>query len=140
MLEKNKNVWCNISQIKGEKMAAPYSEDLRIRVLTEFDKKKITVKDIIELFNVDRKTIYRWRKRREKTGNVKAITGFQIGHSNKIVNLEDFRFFVINNPDLTIKEMAVKWGNVSPSTIRRALIKINFTFKKNSWIIKNAMK
>src|SRR5258708_25605793 len=121
-------------------MAAPYSEDLRIRVRAEFDKKKLPIKDIVQLFNIDQKTVYRWRKRREKTGNIHPIKGFQLGHSHKITDLESFRIFVTNNPDLTTKEMAIKWGNVSAITIRRSLKKINFTFKKNNWIIKNVMK
>src|SRR5580704_12204978 len=118
-------------------MAAPYSEDLRTRVLLEVDKKKLALKEIVQLFNIDQKTVYRWRKRREKTGNVRPIKDFQLGHSHKITDLEVFRTFVINNPDLTTKEMAAKWGNISAVTIRRALKKINFSFKKNSWIIKS---
>ena len=121
-------------------MAVPYSEDLRIRVLREFDKKTLKIQEIAQLFNVDPKTIYRWRQRREKTGNIHPKKGFQQGHSHKITDLESFRIFVINNPDLTTKEMAAKWGNVGASTIRRNLKKINFTFKKNSWLTKNVMK
>ena len=121
-------------------MAAPYSEDLRIRVLAEYDKKKLAIKDISKLFNVDEKTIYRWRKRREKTGNVSPIKNFQKGHNHKITDLVEFQIFVEQNPDLTTKEMAAQLGNVSPITIRRTLKKINFTFKKNNWIIENAMK
>jgi len=121
-------------------MAAPYSEDLRIRVMAEYDKKRLSIKDIIKLFNVDRKTIYRWRKRREETGNIKPIKDFQRGHSHKITDLEKFEKFVINNPDLTTKEMADQWGDVSFSTIRRSLKKINFTFKKNNLTTKNVAK
>jgi transposase len=121
-------------------MAAPYSEDLRIRVLAEFDKKKLTIEEIKTLFNVDRKTIYRWRKRRTETGTISPIKNFQKGHSHKITDLEKFRIFVTNNSDLTTKEMAAIWGNITPYSIGRYLKKINFTFKKNSWIIKNVTK
>ena len=121
-------------------MPAPYSKDLRERVLMEFDKKNLPIKEISQLFDVDPKTIYRWRQRRIKTGNILPIKGFQQGHSHKITDLESFRIFVTNNPDLTTKEMAAKWGNVGASTIRRSLKKINFTFKKNSWATKSATK
>lgn len=121
-------------------MAAPYSEDLRIRVLAEYDKKQLAVKEISKLFNVDEKTVYRWRKHREKTGNVSPIKNFQKGHSHKITDLVEFQTFVEANPDLTTKEMAAQLGNISAITVRRTLKKIKFTFKKNNWIIKNAMK
>jgi len=121
-------------------MAAPYSMDLRERVLAEFDKNEKAIKNIAEIFNVDEKTIYRWRKRRKETGNTQPIMKYQKGHSNKIVDLESFRTFVKNNSDLTTQEMADKLGYVSATTIRRNLKKINFTFKKNNSVIKNAMK
>ena len=31
----------------------------------------MSMKNISEVFNIDEKTLYRWRKMREKTGNVK---------------------------------------------------------------------
>ena len=121
-------------------MAAPYSEDLRTRVLAEYDKKKLAIKEISQLFNVNEKTVYRWRKQREKTGTVSPIRGFQKGHSHKITDIAKFQTFVEENPDLTTKEMAAQLGNISPITVRRTLKKIKFTFKKNNWIIKNVMK
>jgi transposase len=39
-------------------MARPYSEDLRERVLKVVDEKKMTMKEISNMFKIDRKTIY----------------------------------------------------------------------------------
>ena len=107
-----------------------YSMDLRKRIIDEVNSKTMLLKDIAKLYKVDAKTIYRWRQRLEKNGSYKAITGYQKGHSHKITDLEKFKNFVSNNPDLTLKEMAKSWGNVSARTIERSLKKINFTSKK----------
>jgi transposase len=121
-------------------MPAAYSEDLRIRVLAEFDKKQLKISEIVSLFNIDQKTIYRWRKQRKDVGNISPKKNYQNGHSHKITDLESFQMFVVNHSDLTTKEMAIQWGNISATTIRRWLKKMNFTFKKNSSITKNATK
>jgi transposase len=117
-----------------------YSMDLRERVIEAVNKGIWQLKEIAKLFNINVKTIYKWRKNLEKTGTVAPKTGFQKGHSHKITDLDAFKNFIKENPDLTLKEMAQKFGNVSPASIRRALKKINFTRKKNNSAIKNVMK
>lgn len=120
-------------------MPAAYSIDLRKRVVSEINKANLPLKDISVLFNVNVKTIYIWRKNLKLTGSIAPKSGFHKGHSHKITNLEDFKKFIQENSDLTLKAMAEKWGNVSQKTIYRAMKKINFTFKKNNFAIKNAM-
>jgi transposase len=61
-------MWCNILHQKGDEMAAPYSVDLRERVLTEHDKGKLKKYEIAELFKVDLKTIYNWLQARTING------------------------------------------------------------------------
>jgi transposase len=117
-----------------------YSIDLRERVMEAVNKGIWQLKEISALFNVNVKTIYKWRKIFKTTGSLAPKTGFERGHSHKITNFDEFKIFIKNNPDLTLKEMAQKWGNISPKTIGRALKKINFTRKKNNSAIKNAMK
>jgi transposase len=117
-----------------------YSIDLRERVIEAVNKGIWQLKEIAKFFNINVKTIYKWRKILEITGTLAPKTGFEQGHSHKITNLDEFKNFVTENPDLTLKEMAQKWGNVSPQTIGRSLKKINFTLKKNNLAIKSAMK
>lgn len=116
-----------------------YSLDLRKRVIAMVSAGTM-LKDIAILFNVNLKTIYKWRKQFEEIGNFAPKTGYQRGHSHKIVDFDAFKNFVKENSDLTLKEMAEKFGNVSPQTIMRGMRRINFTFKKNNLDIKNAMK
>ena len=117
-----------------------YSEDLRKKVIAVVEEGILQLQEIAGLFRINVRTIYDWRKQFKETGTVKAKTGFHKGHGRKITDLDKFKEFVEANPDLTLKEMAQKWGNVSPKTIDRALKKINFTFKKNNSVIKNVMK
>jgi len=117
-----------------------HSKDLRKRVINAVNQKVLQLGEIAVLFQINVRTIYDWRKQFEKTGNIEAKTGFHKGHSHKITDLEKFKKFVEENSDLTLKEMAEKWGNISPKTIDRALKKIGFTFKKNNLDTKSAMK
>jgi transposase len=107
-----------------------YSIDLRERVIEAVNKGIWQLKEIAKLFNINVKTIYKWRKKLETTGTLAPKTGFEQGHSHKITNLNEFKNFIKENPDLTLKEMAQKWGDVSSASIGRALKKINFTRKK----------
>lgn len=117
-----------------------HSKDLRKRVIDTVNQKVLQLGEIAVLFQINVRTIYDWRKQFEKTGNIEAKTGFHKGHSHKITDLEKFKKFVEENPDLTLKEMAEKWGDISPKTIDRTLKKIGFTFKKNNSDTKSVMK
>lgn len=105
-----------------------YSMDLRTRVMDALSsgmKKSV----ICKTFNVCYQTLYNWINRKKETGNVKPITNFQNGHSHGIKDLEAFKKFVDENPDLTQEEIG-KHFNVGSSTISRNLLKIGYTRKK----------
>jgi len=120
-------------------MPQPYSEDLRIRVLEAVDSGE-RVGNIAKRFNVCDKTLYLWRKQREERGTIKPITAFQKGHNHKITDLTAFKQFADENNSLTVKEMADKWGDVSPRTISRKLAKIGYTRKKRLMATKREMR
>ncbi|MFT4314119.1 MAG: IS630 transposase-related protein [Wolbachia pipientis] len=72
-------------------MQKPYSEDLREKVLKVFDAGEMTIiKKVCETFNIDEKTLYWWRKRKEETGSVKPASGYQKGHGHKTKDLDSF--------------------------------------------------
>src|ERR1700722_4039929 len=120
-------------------MAAPYSVDLRERVLAALDEKKLKRYEIAGQFKVDLKTIYNWDRLRTKTGKIEAKSGYQKGHSHKITDTEKFKSFIAENPNSSLKELSRKWGNVSSTTIGVKLHEIGFTVKKNSGDIKSVM-
>ena len=120
-------------------MAAPYSVDLRERVLAALDEKKLKRYEIAGQFKVDLKTIYNWDRLRTNTGKIEAKSGYQKGHSHKITDTEKFKSFIAENPNSSLKELSRKWGNVSSTTIGVKLHEIGFTIKKNSGDIKSVM-
>jgi transposase len=120
-------------------MAAPYSVDLRERVLAALDEKKLKRYEIAGQFKVDLKTIYNWDRLRTNTGKIEAKSGYQKGHSHKITDTEKFKSFIAENPNSSLKELSRKWGNVSSTTIGVKLHEIGFTVKKNSGDTKSVM-
>jgi transposase len=88
------------------------------------------MKDISRMFNIDEKTLYWWRKRREKNGNVKAALGYQKGHSHKIKELDSFVKFLEENQDITINKLIEKFGNMHKNTVYNYLKKLGIHIKK----------
>lgn len=120
-------------------MAAPYSVDLRERVLAECDKKVLKRYKIAALFQVTVRTIYTWVTTRDLTGEIEPKNGYQKGHSHKITDTEKFKSFIADNKNSTLKELGEKWGGVTASTIGKKLHDIGFTVKKNNGDTKNVM-
>jgi transposase len=112
-------------------MPAPYSKDLRIRVIDAYSSNEYTIEQVSETFKVSIKTIKRWAELKEKTGDLNAKVGYQKGHSHAIKDLDEFKEIVISGSFSTVKDIleVVKVGTVH--SIGRALKKINFTKKKH---------
>ena len=121
-------------------MPAPYSEDLRAKVMAAIargEKKS----QVSRMFNISRDSIDRWLKRREVTGSVKAAQGYQRGHSHRIDDWEEFRVFAQNYGDKTQAQMAQLWtGQMSKRTMARGLAHIGWTRKKRPMATENEMK
>ena len=121
-------------------MPAPYSDDLRQKVLDAIDS-GYRKSDVSRLFNISRNTIDLWLKRREKTGSVSAIGDYRRGPQGKIADLEEFRAFAREHGHLTQKGMAAQWREpISDHAISKALRQIGFTRKKRVMAIKSGMK
>lgn len=120
-------------------MPAAYSHDLREKVVTAIDRGE-PKSQVSRMFNVSRAAIDRWLKRREQTGNVRAASGYQRGHSHRIVDWQAFRRFAQTHGDKTQAEMAALWSaDMSERTLSRALKQIGFTRKKRLTATANGM-
>lgn len=113
----------------------PLSIDLRRRVIAAIAD-DIRIVKIAKIFKVSRRVIYNWIDLQKQTNNLMPKTGYQKGHSHKIMDWEQFKSFVEKHKECTIPKMIVEWKNltnisVSPSSMSRALKKINYTSKKN---------
>ena len=120
-------------------MAAPYSYDLRQKVIQAIDN-GMSKSEAARVFALSRNTLDLWLKRRETTGKFQAHTGYQKGSRHKITDWDKFREFAKTHGELTQAEMAEVWSEkVSRHTISRGLKKINFTRKKRHMAIKKEM-
>lgn len=111
-----------------------FSIDLRERVIASVDN-GTHIDEAVKIFKVGRRTIYEWIELRNKTGSLKAKTGFQKGHSHQIKDLDQFKIFAHANQQFSAPQLAIKWKEVtgtqvSENVILRALKKVGFTSKK----------
>ena len=121
-------------------MPAPYSKDLREKVMAALDRGE-KKSHVSRMFNISRDTIDRWLNRRETKGSVQAVQGYQRGHSHRIKDWEEFRAFAQQYGDKTPAEMAQLWlGEMSERTMSRALARIGWTRKKRLMVTENEMK
>lgn len=121
-------------------MPAPYSYDLRIKVIEAIDG-GMGKTQASKIFNISRNTINLWLQRRKETGDCRACEGYQQGYGAKIPDLEKFREFVRKHGSQTQEEMASAWdGEISDKTIGKGLMKIGFTRKKKLTDIEKEMK
>lgn len=109
-------------------MAAPYSQDLRDRVLAAYDRGSKT-KEIADTFQVSKAWARRLKQRRDETGET---TPRRMGSPGVIkVDRARLRELVQADPDATLPELRERLGiSCATSTICLALKKLGFSFKK----------
>ncbi len=119
-------------------MPAPYSIDLRQRVINAYEAKEGSQRQIAQRFQVShsfvKKLIYRYRQ----TGTVepKSHGGGAIAVIKKS-ELKQIEQLVNEQPDVLLRELCERWEakkgiKVSISTMHRRLEKLKLTTKKNS--------
>ena len=114
-------------------MPIPLSLDLRKRVIAAIESGMS--RDVAaETYQITESVISKWCSLKAKTGSLAPKKGYQKGHSNKIVNLEEFKAFVLANKNDSLEVLAQKYGSVSDTTIGRAMKKIGFSKKKDFWV------
>jgi len=123
-------------------VAKAYSKDLREKALDAFYNGK-PIKEICDFFKISSRCLLNWRRIKESTGRTHAKCDYQKENAAYKIATEElvkFKQFVNEKPDRTTAEMAEDWGNVSVSTIQRALKRIGFTRKKRLMDTKKEMK
>jgi len=118
---------------KGARMAAPYGQDLRQRVLGAYDRGKLT-KEIAETFAVSPSWARRVKQvRREQNRTSPLPRG---GVRVVKVDLEKLRQLVEQQPDATIAELHQRLGTnrCSESAVGMALCRLGLSFKKRRFM------
>lgn len=110
-------------------MAAPYSNDLRDRVLAAYDRGMPT-RQIADIFQVSPAWARRIKQCRRETGRVRPLpTG---GRRGRKIDRELLSSFVAQQPDITLKELREKLGiTCALSSIWQALDQLGLSFKKS---------
>src|SRR5215467_1655691 len=114
----------------------PYSQDLRERVVKAVDK-GLSRSEIVKLFGVSEATIKQYLRLRSETGNLapKRIPGYP---PRKLGELQKgLRPQLEAHPDATLEEHCRLWEaqtgvKVSTSTMRRAILRLRWTWKKKT--------
>ncbi len=119
-------------------MAAPYSLDLRQKVISQYNTGELTQDEVSRLFGIGLSTFKRWRSMYETTGNLEPVIektgrpskidqdGFSIIEKavtlNNTITLDDLS-------NLYFKKRKIRVGR---SILSRALAKLNLNRKKLS--------
>jgi transposase len=110
----------------------PYSLDLRVRVLADFDR-GLSAPQAAEKYSVSRAWVYRLVQRRRQTGQ---ITPHQAGNPRPKAldaHADRIRQAVALKPDATLRELRDALGlSVSLAELCRALQRLKLTLKKKS--------
>ena len=104
-----------------------YSSDFKERVVKGLNA-GTPLKTMARLLGISRSTVYRWKRKAANPESSKPKK--LIGRPPKMQNLDAFKEFVEKHSDLTLREMANVWGNISQWSIYRTMKKIKYTYKK----------
>lgn len=117
-------------------MGAPYSEDLRRRVLAALDG-GMSKWGVHQVFGVSRSTIDDWLKLRAETGGVKAKTAYYRGRAPMVADTPELRAFLGAHEGQTLAQLAAAWEaeqgqRVSVKTFHKTLQRLGYSRKKNA--------
>ena len=120
-------------------MPAPYSEDLRQKVIAAVDRGERKT-DVSRMFNISRNTLDLWLSRQVETGSYRAKVTVAKPRT-KISDWGKFREFVRQHGEKTQIEIAKLWGEgVTQQNISDAMKKIGVSRKKRVMDIEKEMK
>ncbi len=89
-------------------MGAPYSEDLRLRVLAAVDG-GLSKTQVYRTFGVSRSTIDDWLKLRAETGGVEANTHYYRGRRPMLSDTSELRAFMEKHQGSTLAQLSAAW-------------------------------
>ena len=119
-------------------MPAPYSEDLRQKVIAAVDRGERKT-DVSRMFNISRNTLNLWLARQAETGSCRSKERVT-KPKTKINDWEKFREFIKQYGEKTQIETAKLWGEgVTQQNISDAMKKIGVSRKKRVMDIEKEM-
>ncbi len=104
------------------------------KLLVKAYKKSHNAKEVAKNFSVSRGTVYTYVNKDKNHMSIEVKTS-QRGRKSKLTqkNLDDIKALITKQPDITIREIKQKLNlPVSEETVRRAVIKMGYVYKKKS--------
>jgi transposase len=130
----------------GELMPAPYSMDLRKRVVAAYLEGEGTYATIAARYNVGEATVDRWVSRQRRSGDVSPHPMGGDRHSKFDTESEaQLAAMVAEDPDATREELVRRVRDeleiaVHPATVQRALVRLGLTRKKRRSTLRSATR
>ena len=117
-------------------MGAPYSQDLRLRVLAALES-GMSKMQAHKTFGISRSTIDDWLQLRHQTGSVQANTTYRRGAAPAIADLAAFKAFMQRHQHSTLGQMRAAWQQetgqkLSTMPFSTALRRLGDTRKKRA--------
>jgi putative transposase len=119
-------------------MAAPYSIDLRERVLRRYEQGELSQEEVAKRFLVSVKTVNRWWRGYQKEGRIapKPMGGWLKPKVDEAGGLQ-IQAWLEKTPDLTLAELCEHYESafgvsMSTSAMDRGLKRLKITRKKNT--------
>ena len=119
-------------------MAAPYSTDLRLRVVKAYEKGKKTQKEIASLFGLGIATFNRYWKQYKETGSIAPIE-YMRGRKPSVNEKQMLRIkeLILQKPDASLSELCQRYNQarnkkIGTSIMFRVVCKLGFRRKKKS--------
>ena len=117
-------------------MGAPYSEDLRQRVLAAVDG-GLSKWQVHRVFGVSRTTIDDWLKLRAETGSIKAKIDYYRGRPPALADTPELRTFLAAHEGNTLAQLADAWEREkgerwSAGMFHKLLKRLGYSRKKNA--------
>jgi transposase len=118
--------------VREEVPMAPYSMDLRIRVLRDWDA-GMKADDVAAKYSVSRAWVHRLQQRRRETGSIAPRKQTQWRTPILTPELPRLETLIAEQPDRTLAELQHALGtSASLTTIWRAIERLAITIKKNT--------
>ena len=110
---------------------APYSMDLRIRVLRDWDA-GMKADDVAAKYSVSRAWVHRLQQRRRETGAIAPRKQTRWRTPMLTAQLPQLEALIEEQPDRTLTELLAALGTpASRTTLWRAIARLRITVKKN---------
>ena len=112
-----------------------YSQDLRERVITTYNRKEMNITTIANIYNIHRVTVSRWVKQYKETGSYASKQGFDCGRKHRFTDKQAILNYLNDHPNangIEIRDAVA--SDIPMNTFYDTLSRMKITYKKRTSI------